>query len=579
MTGHMSHWPAEGDLTCAERIRRERLGDLPSADDADPDLLYAVACDISASCGHCLFKAHRLARGWTVPRAVEAFHAMCRREGIKPRGLVARSWMEWEAGGRPNFDYQDLLSRLFHANSVQLGWAADYSTAKALPALAATHLPSSPVDVRADGRSQRAIQHLPADIADFTGRREQAELLVRVLTGGDVTSETAMPIAVISGKPGAGKSALALHVAHRVSGKYPDGQLYAALRGAGSRPVLTAETLAGLLRELGVDNSDIPDQTADRARMYRAQLADGRFLVVLDDAADEAQVRDLLPGSPRCAVVVTSRSRLHVLAGAQPVPLDVMPATQARELLEAIVGAERVEAEPDAYTAIAALCGYLPLALRIAGARLRSWPTGNAARFADRLRDERHRLDLLKADDLEVRASFTLSYANTRPEAQRAFRLSALLSHNFAAWNLAVLLGGNIGTAEAEELLDELADAQLIEADSVDATGVLRYQLHDLLRDFAREMLHQQHSAEERSHALACLADEYALAARAATGLLQPGSPICGSEPRLISHVVHDDPQNWISAERLTLVALVQQAHAAGLWEAAWRLADSLPAD
>jgi tetratricopeptide (TPR) repeat protein len=580
MGARVSQLPPKRGLPCAERVRRERLAGLLSPEDADIDLLHAVAREITERCGHTLFKAHRLAWGWTVPEAVDAFHTMCRRENIKPRGLVARSWLEWEAGGRPNWDYQDLLSRLFHANPVQLGWASDYSPAEDLlashqPVVAAYSPPVPPTWGHAAIRSP-AIQHLPPDIADFTGRHEQAELLTRLLTGSYSHAETAVTIATISGKPGVGKTALALHVAHRVSDRFADGQIYANLRGAEARPLSPTEVLAGLLRELGVDNSNVPEQLDDRARMYRAQVAGGRFLVLLDNAADEAQIRDLLPGNPRCAVLVTSRSRLTALAGAQPVPLDVMPPAQAHDMLAAIVGPERTDAEPDAYEAIASRCGFLPLAIRIAGAKLRSWPAGRAAWFADRLRDETRRLDLLKAGDLEVRASFALSYQGRREGAQRAFRLCALLPPDFPAWNLAVLLSENIDAAEA--LLEDLADAELVEVHGVDAAGLLRYRLHDLLRDFAREMLHGQDSDEARREVLIELLDEYIAAVQAASALLQPGLPASSSPPRLIAHLVDDDPQGWLSAERGSLVTLVQRAHAAGLWDRVWRLADALPA-
>jgi tetratricopeptide (TPR) repeat protein len=580
MGARASQWPPKRELQCAERVRREHLSRLLSPEDADTDLLHKVARDITERCGHSLFKAHRLAWGWTVPEAVDAFHAMCRREKIKPRGLVARSWLEWEAGGRPNWDYQDLLSRLFHANAVQLGWASDYSSVEDLlasqPPIAPEYSPPLLPTCEHAASRRRAIQHLPPDIADFTGRHEQAELLARLLTGSTSHVGTAVTIATISGKPGVGKTALALHVAHRVSDWFADGQIYANLRGAEAQALSTAEVLAGLLRELGIDNSDVPEQLDDRARMYRAQIADRRFLVVLDNAADEAQIRDLLPGNPGCAVLVTSRSRLSALAGAQPVPLDVMPPAQAHDLLTAIVGVERTNAEPEAYDAIASLCGFLPLAIRIAGAKLRSWPAGRAAWFADRLGDETRRLDLLKAGDLEVRASFALSYQGRRQAVQRAFRLCALLPSDFPAWNLAVLLGENIDAAEA--LLEDLADAELVEADGVDAAGVLRYRLHDLLRDFAREMLHQQDSDEARREVLAELLDEYIAAVQAASALLQPGLPASTRAPRLIAHLVDDDPQSWLSAERGSLVTLVQRAHTAGLWDRAWRLADTLPA-
>ena len=272
-------------------------------------LISEIAAEIAAECQVTTLKAHRLARGWTVPQTVDAFHRMCRRERIT-RGLTVRSWMDWEAGDRPSWDYQDLVARLFHASPVHLGWAADYSSNGATRTRGSVALMAAAAPARTaviekagghDGR-RRSLVHLPPDIGDFTGRADPADVL------------------------------------------------------------------AGFLRELGVDGGDIPEGIDERARMYRAQLAGQRVLVVLDDAADESQVRPLLPGSAGCAVLVTSRSRLSALAGSHCVSLGTLPPEQATGLLAAIIGTDRAAAEPEAAAEIARLCGYLPLALRIAGA-------------------------------------------------------------------------------------------------------------------------------------------------------------------------------------------------------------------
>jgi hypothetical protein len=493
------------DTGCAERVRRRHLERIPDGDELRAEVLHGIATEIARQCGHSLFKSYRLAWGWSVTEAVEAFHTMCRRDKLKPRGLVARSWLEWEAGGRPSWDYQDLLSRLFRANPVQLGWAVDYTTPvpqDQRPNVSAQigaevrvphHMYSSAEpdivlpSARQPASGWRALLHLPADINDFTGRYEQADKVSRLVTAEGGRSHTAVPITVISGKPGIGKTALALHVAHKVSDQFPDGQMYANLRGAEADAQDPAEVLAGFLRELGVDGSDIPERVDDRARMYRARLADRRVLVVLDNAVDEAQVRPLLPGAAGCAVLVTSRSRMAALAGSHSVPLDVMPADQSAELLATIIGRERAEAEPAAVAEITRLCGFLPLAIRIAGARLKSRPAWRISWFAERLRDESRRLDLLKAGDLEVRASFALSYQGQNADAQRAFRFAGIMTSDFPAWNLAALL--DTDADQAEQLLEELVDAQLVEVIGVDATGLIRYGLHELLRDFARERL------------------------------------------------------------------------------------------
>ena len=572
------------DSERAERIRYRYLGQDRPPDGTSAGLLNEIAADIAVECEVTHFKAHRLARAWTVAQAVEAFHRMCRRENIK-RGLTVRSWMEWESGGRPSWDYQDLLSRLFHASPVQLGWAADYSLAA--PAVSRSSFAASATATAARtatiepaaghvGR-RRSLLHLPPDISDFTGRADQVSEVTRLIAAALGGARNAPPIVCLSGQGGSGKTALAIHVAHQVGGDFPDGQLYTNLRTADASAQDPADVLAGFLRELGVDGDDIPEGMDERARMYRAHLAGQRVLVVLDDAADEAQVRPLLPGSTGCAVLVTSRSRLAALAGSHAVPLGALPPDQATELLAAIIGAERAATEPDAVAEIAQLCGYLPLALRIAGARLLSRPAWTISWFATRLRDESRRLDLLRAGDLEVRASFALSYDSRDSAEQLAFRMLGLLATDFPAWNLAALL--ETDEDEAERLLEQLADAALADIAGVDVTGLIRYRLHDLLRDFARERLHRTEAQDSLGTRLARLAEEYAAATELAATLVHPGAQVSTTPPPklLAGNVVHDDPWGWLAAERASLVELVGRAHAARLWEQAWRLAEALP--
>jgi hypothetical protein len=254
--------------------------------------------------------------------------------------------------------------------------------------------------------------------------------------------------------------------------------------------------LAGFLRELGIDSQDMPGGLDERARMYRTRLAGRRTLVVLDNAVNEAQVRPLLPGDADCAVLTTIRSRLLGLAGADLVPLDVMPPHDAAALLGKIVGSERAQAERTALDDIARLCGYLPLALRIAGVRLASRPTWKIARFAAKLATESRRLDLLKAGDLHVRASFAMSYRARDHQEQRAFRLLGQVPGNFPAYTLAALL--DIETDKAEQILENLVDAELVEVADADAAGLARYRLHDLLKEFAQECSAQDSEARQR---------------------------------------------------------------------------------
>jgi tetratricopeptide (TPR) repeat protein len=578
------------DTDCAERIRRQYLGQLQQREELQVGLLHRIAEDIAGNCGVSDLKAHRLAWGWTVAQAVDAFHRMCRREKMKPRGLTARSWMDWEAGARPNWDYQDLVSRLFHTSPVRLAWAADYAPARPASsragmalshtkAFSATAVAQQAPEYIHDGTRARSLLHLPPDIRDFTGRADQVDQVTRLIAASAATAQTALPIVCLSGQAGIGKTTLAIHIAHKIGEEFPDGQVYTNLHGADARPQDPADVLAGFLRELGVDGTDIPEGIDERARMYRALLAGQRVLVVLDNAADEAQVRPLLPGSPGCAVLVTSRSLMSALAGTCSVSLNVMPPDQAAELLYAIIGADRAGAEPEAIAEIGKLCGHLPLALRIAGARLLSRPAWKISWFAARLRDESRRLDLLKAGDLEVRASFSLSYNGRDTAEQLAFRMLGILSADFAAWNLAALLRTHAD--EAEQLLEQLADAVLVDILGVDATGLIRYRLHDLLRDFAREQLSATEDQDAQRDSLARLADEYIGAAQLASALVHPDSQDSTAQTGqqlLAGEVVRGDAWGWMTAERGNLVTLVEQVHAAGLWDRAWRLAEMLPA-
>jgi DNA-binding SARP family transcriptional activator/tetratricopeptide (TPR) repeat protein len=421
---------------------------------------------------------------------------------------------------------------------------------------------------------------LPPDVDDFTGRQGAVDQVQRLLEG---ERATAIGISAIAGKAGVGKSALGVHLAHRLRSRFPDGQLYVNLRGAEAQALNPSEVLAGFLRALGVEGAVIADGLEERIRQYRARLADRRVLVVLDNAADEAQVRPLLPASPGCAALVTSRASLSGLEAAHPLNLDVLEADQAVQLLAKLVGPGRVAAEPQAAQQIARLCGLLPLALRIAGARLASRPQWPLALLAERLADEHRRLDELKAGDLEVRASLALSYQGRGADERRLFRLlGVLVAPSFPPWVAASVL--EMDSVEAEALLERLVDAQLVEAAGADQAGQLRYRLHDLLRVFARERLNEEEPAPTQRASLDRVLLAYVTLAERADALLKPsGLARYGSDPGRAQQADHPaavavdhDPLGWFEAERASLVAAVQQAYDAGLWEVCWRPAESL---
>ncbi|MDF5752863.1 BTAD domain-containing putative transcriptional regulator [Spongiactinospora sp. TRM90649] len=413
------------------------------------------------------------------------------------------------------------------------------------------------------GREPSPAQ-LPLNIPDFTGReKEVGELL------GRLADDRSVPVVVISGMGGVGKSALAVHVAHRMLDAYPDGQLYANLGSTDPGSVLSV-----FLAALGIDGRSVPEDLQARAALFRSHLSRRRVLILLDNVTSESQVRWLLPGSPTCAMLATSRARLSGLEGAHLVDLDVLPRPAAMELFARVVGRERAETERQAAAEIIDLCGKMPLAVRIAGARLVARPGRTVAWLARRLRDEHGRLDQLVAGDQAVRASLSLSYVGLSEPARRAFRLLGLLDcPDFAAWVAAALLDRTL--EEGEDLIDELVDAQLLGVFGADSAGNLRYRFHDLVRLYARE-----HTSPEDGVALSrALGGWLALAERAM--LKVPAAPyavIHGPSPRWeppesVLRECLSDPVAWFADERRALIAAVRQACAHSLDDLAWDLA------
>ena len=416
------------------------------------------------------------------------------------------------------------------------------------------------------------VCQLPPAIADFRGRVEEIGGLTDQLVAGRST----VPVVVVCGEPGVGKSALALCVAHAVRESFPDGQLFVQLAGASSSPREPADVLGEFLRALGVAVSAIPEELSARAASFRARLADRRVLIVLDDAAGPDQVRPLLPGTAGCAVLVTSRSRLSALAGAQGCPLAPMTDRDALGLLTGMLGAGRVGEEPDAAHRIVAACGGVPLALRVAGTRLALRSHLRLESLAQRLEIEHQRLDELAVSDLQVRASLAASYRGLRPLARRAFGFLGLLGAvDVAGWAVAVLLE----VPDPDPVIEELVEANLLQQIGRDATGEPRYRLHDLLRVYAVERIRAETTEGARSAALARLfaaflglADTASTQARlmltySAAGAVAPPPLSEDLVQRLVA-----DPLVWFGAERLNLLAGARRARAAGLHREAAQL-------
>ncbi|MFI6093983.1 BTAD domain-containing putative transcriptional regulator [Lentzea sp. NPDC051213] len=414
---------------------------------------------------------------------------------------------------------------------------------------------------------------LPPDVDNFTGRATELAELRRVLT-----QRSRSTLAAITGKAGVGKTSLAVRAAHAAGGQFSGGQLYCRLGGTSSSPRDSATVLAELLIALGVHPHAVPEDIEARAALYRSQLAARQVLIVLDDAKSMAQVRPLLPGSDSSAVLVTSRVQL---VGAQTVHLDVLGAEDAVRLLGEIAGQDRMTAEPDAAAAVARYCGNLPLALRIAASRLARRGHWTVGRLAERLEGEGTRLNELRIDDLEARASLAWSYEALDEVQRRAFRLLGLLDvPDFPGWVVAALL--DVDVLEAEDIVDGLADVHLLEVSGTDVTGQGRYHFHDLLRVFARERANEADSAKDRISALRrAFVAWLDLAVRAESGLpcrflkveLTPQRCELGQAAvdRLLA-----DPLAWLEAERDALVGVVEQALKLDMTNLACDLAGSL---
>ena len=402
---------------------------------------------------------------------------------------------------------------------------------------------------------------LPRDLPDFTGRHRECRGLLVGWPAGQITA--------IDGMAGVGKTALAVHLAHQLAPEYPDGQLFLDLRAhsPGQKPLSARDALESLLRQFGVEGTRIPESVDDCAALWRAVAADRRLLVVLDNVADAAQLRPLLPNGRRSWTVVTSRCRLPSVEGVHRLTLDVLPPADAATLFARVLD-RPVAGQEEAVEEVLRLCAFLPLAVRIAAAKARAHPSWPVAYLADRLRDEHRRLGELRIGDRSVEAAFALSYDLLTPARQRMFRLLGECPGNdFDAYAAAALAG--IGPAEAEQLLDELLDGHLL---LEPAPG--RFRFHDLLRQHARNAaLAEDAGAQDR------LIDYYLHTAARAADLLEPTRrrwDLGPSTAELPSFAGQPEAVAWLTAEYENLVAAVAAASARGLWDRCWQLAQCL---
>ena len=421
-------------------------------------------------------------------------------------------------------------------------------------------------------------RQLPAAVSGFVGRRRYLTRLNALLAPPPGTAPTAVVIATVSGTAGVGKTALAVHWAHQVADRFPDGQLYVDLRGFDptGQAMDPAEAMHRFLDALGLPAHLVPVDVEALPALYRSTLAGRRMLILLDNARDVAQVRPLLPGVPECLVLVTSRHQLTGLvatSGADPVNLDRLSPREARDLLNRRIGAHRVAAEPDAAEEIIVHCARLPLALVIVAARAATHPRRPLRSLAAQLRDSRERLDRLAAGDdpySDVRAVLSWSYRALPAPAARMFRLLGWFpGPSVSAAAVAALAGVPVG--RANQILDALATTHMLETDS---RG--RYHLHDLLRVYATEQAHADMGSDQCAAAAGRVLAWYLHCTIAAAQLMEPGARQVAPGPApdgswQVPFTSHEQALDWCDIEQPGALARARLAVQTGHDELAWK--------
>lgn len=401
----------------------------------------------------------------------------------------------------------DLMLATLPAQREATGASPEGAAGKAGPVPPPTAPPprSAPDGHRtAGGSTAPPPAELPADVGDFTGRAPVIEdIMLHFLPPEDGTvRHAATRVVVIAGMPGVGKSALAVHLAHRVRHLFPDGQLHVELLGSTDEPRDVREVLHGLLRSLGIPDTLIPANLEERSKLFRSTTAARRVLLVLEDAATLTDVRPLLPGGPECAVIITSRRRLHGLAGAQSVDLDVLDSTEGIALLASLIGRERLDEEPQAAGKLVELGGWLPLALRCIGGRVATMPGLPLTRVADQLARSEDILSELRLGDLDVRSGYDAAYDRLSRSEQAVFRLLSMLpADEFTAATVADLLGWEIPSVEP--ILDRFVNSYLLKIVHY-GNDELHYALPPLTWTYARSLLDSTLKQDPRLRADAC---------------------------------------------------------------------------
>ncbi|BDM71275.1 SARP family transcriptional regulator [Streptomyces nigrescens] len=426
-----------------------------------------------------------------------ALHRSGRRhEALETYRTLRRNMID-ELGLEPGAELQEVHQALLSDSALHRtpGPSAfdpvdrERTTLPPVPAPAASDEPlpqaTSPVPLVAP---EHIPSQIPADTPDFCGRQGAIEELTSRLAPPETgTQRTATPIVTISGLPGVGKTALAVHLAHRIRARFDGGQLYARLEGSSTAPRDPADVLDGFLRALGIAPRRIPEGLEERGAALRSATAGRRVLLVLDDVASWADARALLPGDAGCAVIITGRRRFHGPAGSAGVDLDPMGRADSVRLLTRLVGPDRAQREQQAIDRLAALSDGLPLALRCLGGRLATLPELSVAELVDQLADAEAPLELMRIGDLDVRSGFDTGYAGLNRLQQGVFRLLAMLpAEGFTTEAASELLGWE--PSDVARVLDRLADEHLIKAVR-QADGHLGYAFPPLVLGYARERL------------------------------------------------------------------------------------------
>ncbi|MFI7536539.1 tetratricopeptide repeat protein [Streptosporangium sp. NPDC049376] len=403
-------------------------------------------------------------------------------------------------------------------------------------------------------RKEAAPNTLPRDKQTFTGRTAELDQLVGFQARRDTVT-----VLAIDGMAGVGKTALAVHLAHRLTGDYPDGQLYLDLHGhdAQNDAMDPATALDRLLRDLGIPGKLVPNGLDGRAAMWRAELARRKVLILLDNAARHDQISDLLPGTPGSLVVITSRRRLAGLDDVHSLSLNVLPPEDGAVLLRRVAGPGRAFQE-EGVASVVRLCGHLPLAIQLVGSRLKNRAAWDAADIAELLSRTRRRLPAIKAGNREITAAFELSFHALDERLKQAFwRLGLHPGADLTPESASALLDTSL--TETEEILDEFVDHHLI-----DEPRKGRYRFHDLIREYAL-LLSDREPEASRTEVLGRAFDHYLLTADAADRLLYPyraRDPIevPGSSPRVVEFSDTDQAHSWLEAELNNLVLVAHHA-------------------